>query len=472
MQIGPFTLARTKALQLSPLSARGGSGSGGWWPWGGVIRESFTGAWQQNVEIRGDTALSYYAVYACTRLIATDIGKLCLRLVQQDDDGVWTDTKSAAFSPVLRKPNRYQTINKYVEQYMLSKLLTGNAYVLKQRDHRRVVTALYVLDPSRVTPLVASDGSVYYEVKRDDLSGLTQEERIFPASEIIHDTMITPFHPLIGVSPLFACGLAATQGLSIQTNSNRFFSNGANPSGMLTAPGAISDDTAKRLKDKFDGGGYSGENVGKVVVAGDGLKFEQFTMSAVDAQLIEQLRMTAEQVCSAFGVPPYLVDIGAPPPYANFEPLLLKYHSQCIQSLTTNFEKCHDDGLGLLEPIDGTQYGTEFDIDDLIWMDTVTRVTSAKTAIEGGGMSPDEARFKYHGLGPTPGGSSVLAQQQNFSLAALAKRDAGDPFATPDSSRVVAPDITPATDMTPPADMQAAFMGTVLQKVLEGLRAA
>jgi HK97 family phage portal protein len=247
-----FTIGRTKAVGplLAPLSS---SGIGGWWPWAGIIRESFTGAWQQNVEVRVDTALSYYAVYSCIRLITTDIGKLCLRLVKQDADGVWTETESPAFSPVLRKPNRYQTINKYVEQYILSKLLNGNAYVWKQRDARGVVTALYVLDPARVQVLVAPDGAVYYSLKRDDLSGLPLEEFIVPAREIIHDTMITPFHPLIGVSPLFACGLAATQGLSIQNNSQRFFTNGANPSGMLTAPGNITDETAARLKAKFDG---------------------------------------------------------------------------------------------------------------------------------------------------------------------------------------------------------------------------
>lgn len=418
MRIGPFTIARTKALQLNALSSHGG-----WWP---IVREPFGGAWQRNVEIGTSSALTYYAVYACYRLITTDIGKLCLRLVAQDRDGVWTETESPAFSPVLRKPNRYQTINKYIEQYIGSKLLHGNAYVLKARDQRGVVTALYVLDPTRVTPLVTPDGGVYYELRRDDLSGLSQERLIVPAREIIHDTMVTPYHPLIGVSPIYACGLAATHGLNIQNNANTFFATGSKPGGVLTAPGAIGDVTALRLKAYWETN-FSGDNVGKVAVLGDGLKYEAMSVNAVDSQLIEQLRMTAEQVCSAFGVPPYLVDIGPPPPYANFEPLLLKYHSQCIQSLTTNCEKAHDEGLDLPKP-----FGTEFDIDDLIWMDTVTRVNSAKTAIEGGGMSPDEARFKYHGLGRTPGGSSVLAQQQNYSLEALAKRDANDPFAKPE----------------------------------------
>ena len=49
---------------------------------------------------------------------------------------------------MLRKPNRYQTRIKFVEQWMMSKLTAGNTYVLKQRDERSVVTALYVLDPA------------------------------------------------------------------------------------------------------------------------------------------------------------------------------------------------------------------------------------------------------------------------------------------------------------------------------------
>jgi HK97 family phage portal protein len=430
----------TKGLQLNPLSTQGG-----WWP---VVHEPFTGAWQRNVEISASSALSYFAVYACYRLITTDIGKLCLRLVEQDSHGVWTETESAAFSPVLRKPNSYQTINKYVEQYIGSKLLHGNAYVLKARDQRGVVTGLFVLDPTRVTPLVTPDGAVYYRLRRDDLSGVDKEV-VVPAREIIHDTMIAPYHPLIGVSPLYACGTAAVQGLSIQANSEKFFTNGSQPAAILTAPQGITNAQAEAMQARWQTQ-FSGNNYGKIAVLGGELKFNQLAMNAVDSQLVEQLRMTAEQVCSAFGVPPYLVDIGPAPPYS-WESLILKYHSQCIQSLTTNFEKGHDEGLELPKP-----FGVEFDIDDLIWMDATTRVNSAKTAIEGGGMSPDEARKKYHGLGPTPGGKSVMAQQQNFSLPALAKRDADDPFAKPTPQAQLPPADDQADDM--PEDKAAGFL--------------
>ena len=456
MQIGPFTIARTKALP--PLQSL--SGRGGWWS---IIREPFMGAWQRNLEVNQDTVLTYSAVFACVTLIAADIAKLALRLVEKDDDGIWTETTSPAFTPLLRKPNRYQTRVKFVEQWIVSKLIHGNTYALKQRDRRGVVTALYVLDPTRVTPMVAQDGAVYYELKRDDLSGLPQETVTVPASEIIHDTMVSLYHPLVGLSPIYACGLAAMQGISIQGNSNKLFSNGSIPGGVLTAPGKILEETATRLKEYWQSE-FTGDNVGNVAILGDGLKYEAMSYNAVDMQLIEQLKWTGETVCTCFHVPPYMVGIGQPPPYANVEPLIQQYYAQCIQSLTTNFEVCLDEGLGLLEKIDGTQYGTEFDIDDLYWMDVAARNKAAADGIGSGGMSPDEARKRFYGLGKVKGGGTPYLQVQNYSLAALAERDASDPFAKPDPAPAAA--LPAAADDDNELDMAAA-MSAIRRKGIE-----
>src|SRR5690606_35289615 len=133
-----------------------------------------------------------------------------------------------------------------------SKLMRGNAYGLKQRDGRNVVTAIYILDPDRVTPMVADDGSVWYQLGDDNLSGVASGGVTVPASEIIHDRMNCLFHPLVGVSPLYASALAASQSLNIQKDSASFFANGSRPGGILTAPGNISDANAARLKDYFD----------------------------------------------------------------------------------------------------------------------------------------------------------------------------------------------------------------------------
>jgi len=443
MRIFGFDISRAKtsAVNLVPPTSTARD------TWHPVIREPYTGAWQQNQEITAPTALSYFAVYACVTLIATDIGKLRLRLVAQDSEGVWTETTNPAYSPVLRKPNRYQTIHKFVEQWITSKLKSGNAYVLKQRDDRGVVSALYVLDPARVTPLLAPDGAVYYGLNRDDLTGVFNPDSdgsvVVPAREMIHDPMVTLFHPLIGVSPLYACGLAATAGLTMQATSELFFRNGSNPGGVLTAPGAIRQETLDRLKTEWQAK-FSGANVGNVAILGDGLKYEPMAVNANDAQLIDQLKYTAQTICACFHVPPALLDLGGDAAnVTDLEALLQKYHSQCIQSLLANFETSLDEGLELKTP-----YGTEFDIDVLIWMVTATKTKAAADSIGAGALSPNEARRKYFGVGPTVGGDSPMMQQQNYSLAALAERDADKPFTK-------AAPATPGPTALPPADDEA-----------------
>ena len=423
--LAKYIRSRRTPANLSPASSRG---NGGWSSFLTTVREPYTGAWQNNDEITAPTALSYFAVYACVSLITTDIGKLRLRLVSQDNDGIWTETTNPAYSPVLRKPNRYQTIHKFIEQWISSKLTAGNAYVLKQRDERGVVSALYVLDPARVSVLVAPDGAVYYALRQDDLTGVLELESgqavVVPAREIIHDPMVTLFHPLIGVTPLYACGMAAYQGISIQTQSEKFFRNGGYPGGLLIAPGDIDKDEAKRLKQTWKTE-FTGNNAGNIAVLSNNLKYEGLTISAVDAQLIDQLKYTAQQVCSCYHVPPALLDLGGDAPnVTDLEALLQKYHSQCIQSLLTNLETSLDEGLELKPP-----YGTEFDIDDLIWMVTATKTKAAADSIGAGALSPNEARRKYFGVGPVVGGESPYLQQQNFSLAALSERDSDKPFA-------------------------------------------
>jgi len=459
-----FEISRTKASPPAGLTQPATRGRD-WYPL--TVREPYTGAWQRNDELRPETVLAYNAVYACVTLIASDISKMRVRLVEQDKNGIWSEVDVPAFSPVLRKPNRYQNRIKFIEQWMVCKLLHGNTYVLKQRDLRGVVVAMYILDPVRTKPLVSPDGAVWYQLAKDNLAGI-ENSVVVPASEIIHDTMVPLFHPLCGVSPLIACGLAAMQGLSIQGNSTTFFENGAMPGGVLTAPGTIDDITATRLKEHWEKN-YSGNNAGKVAVLGDGLKYEKMVMTAVESQMIEQLKWTAETVCSCFHVPPYMVGAAAAPAYNNIEALNQQYYSQCLQAPIESIELCLDEGLGLAGKIDGKTYGTEFDLDDLLRMDTATQYKTIGDGIGAALLTPNEGRKKI-GQKPLKGGDTAYMQQQNYSLEALNKRDAKeDPFATDKPAALPAPKPASAEDSTIDDAAKAQLAAWSLQKSLDSL---
>jgi HK97 family phage portal protein len=458
MKIGPYEITIRKAVPAN-LSSVDGS-RGGWWP---VIGEPYPGAWQNNDSTSVDTVVANSAVFACVTLIAQDVAKMRLKLVSQDGDGIWTETESPSFSPVLRRPNHYQNRIQFYYWWMASKLLHGNTYVLLQRDNRGVVVGMYILDPTRCRPLVAPDGGVYYELKTDALSGLTGDGAIYaPASEVIHDVGHPLFHPLVGVSPIYACGVAALQGIRIQNNSSQFFANGSKPGGVLTAPGPISQETAARVKSYWDTN-FSGDNMGKVAVLGDGLKYEAMAVTAKDAELVEQLKWTGSDVCTAFKVPGYKIGIGDPPSYNTAEMLNQQYYDQCLQFHVESLELAMDVGLGLAySKIDGRWLGTEFETDDLLRMDYGSLVKAEKDA--SGIKTINEQRRRLN-LSPVTGGATVYLQHQDHSIQALARRDASEnPFATVASGTTTNPALPPV-DESDVEDRQKSMVDDLRQRL-------
>jgi len=130
-------------------------------------------AWQSNTPYQdGENSLSHPTVFACTTLIANDIGKLKLG-IQRNIEGVWEDANHPLIG-LLKKPNNYQTTLQFVVQWVMSKKNFGNTYVFKERDSANSpVTALHILDPVKVKPLISEAGDIYYTVNQDDLAGIT-----------------------------------------------------------------------------------------------------------------------------------------------------------------------------------------------------------------------------------------------------------------------------------------------------------
>ena len=385
----------------------------------------YTGAWQQNVIVDNTTVLSNPVVFACTTRIASDASSMPMYMEEYTGDSIWVEVENPAYSKVLREPNGYQNHIQFKEAWFLSKLFKGNTYALKERDQRGVVSRLYILDPTKVKPMVAEgDGSVYYQLSADNMAGgeLVQDITV-PASEIIHDRLNSFYHPLIGVSPLYAAGVAAMQGLAIQNSSTQFFNNRSNPGGVLTAPGALSDESAARVKEYWESQ-FSGSNTGKIAVVGDGLKFEKVTMTAQESDMIKQLGWSAEAICACFKMPTFIAGFGPLPANSTVEQVMSLYYSLCLRPMVLQFEAAMNDGLAV-----GTRLRVQLDEEVLLRMDTSAMTKAISEGIRGGFLAPNEGRRKVN-LKPITGGDTVYLQEQDHALEALAKRDArDDPFA-------------------------------------------
>lgn len=389
-----------KSLSNVPVSR-------GWWP---LIREPFTGAWQRNKEERIDTLLQYPTLYACVSRIATDIGKMPFSLKAKNSNGIWEVIESPAFSPVLRKPNHYQTAQQFREHWSLSKKTQGNTYALKGRDMRGVVIGLYILDPCRVMPLVSDSGEVFYQLYTDNLNLLPDGETdlIVPATEIIHDRCICPFHPLIGLPPIAAAYWPALKNMRILRSSSEFFANNAQPSGILSAPGAISDGTADRLRAYWNEN-FTGANAGKVAVVGDGLQFVSLASKSVDSQMVEQLRYSDEQICQPFGIPPFKVGLGSIPAGLGVDAINQLYYDDALQADIQAMECLLSEGLNTYP------YKVDLDESVLMRMDAGKKAEYHKTLIDGSIETINDARLAFN-LAPLNGGDIVYMQMQDMPL--------------------------------------------------------
>lgn len=418
MKIFGLEIRRTEKL-LNPVAGYGG----GW----RTIFEPFTGAWQKNEELKVADLTCYPTLYACLSYLNQDIGKCPFQLVNKESNGIFTEVENPAYSPVLRKPNSYQTAQFFREAWILSKLISGNTYVLKQRDNRGVVTALYVLDPCRVMPMVSDAGRVFYQINYPSAQNLLPEfyantQLTVPASEIIHDRLNCFHHQLIGVPPLCAAYWPAVKNLKILKSASEFFGNSAQPGGILTAPAGMTETDAKAVQEYWQTN-YSGTNAGKVAVIGADMKFTSFAMKSADSQLVEQMRYSDEQICQPFKIKPYKVGIGNPPGGWKSDDVNVEYHSDAVSPLIEAMENLLDEGLGISRPLS-------------IWVDTdpLWRMDEGKLAdvqtklVQGMIRTPDGARLKFNDP-PIDGGDTLWGQHQDYPLGMLAKRTDLNPVA-------------------------------------------
>lgn len=438
-----------------------------------IISEPFAGSWQKNIEEKRGDLLTYPTLYACIFRISSDIGKLPFQLMQREKNGTSMAVSNPAYTPVLRKPNNFQTEGQFREYWIITKLMFGNAYILKRRDERGVVVDLYVLDPCRVIPMVSDSGAVFYQLMTDVLASvggipgvgiLTGDKMIVPASEIMHDRCMTLHNPLIGIPPVAAAHWPALKNMKIMRSATEFFANNAQPGGILTAPAGMSDEDAKDIQ-KYWADNFSGSNAGKVAIIGADMKFTPFAMKSIDSQMVEQMRYSDEQICQPFGVPPFKVGIGTIPSGLGVDGVNQLYYQDALQTHIESMEALLNEGLRVSLPLE-----VELNLEPLLRMDEAKRAEVETKLVGGKIKTPDEGRLRFN-LAPTGGGDTLWGQNQDYPLGMLADRKEWDPTMQPPTAPAPAPAPTGMTEEDQ-ATVDEAKSIVATQKAIEAMRKA
>ena len=363
-----------------------------------------------NVALRSST------VYACVAVLSQEIARL--RVTHFTNPGLTGEVEmyKSGVTRLLNKPNSYQTRTDYLLSVMYSLLMQGNSYSLATRDKRGRIIDLTPINPNSVFPYVDPDtGAIYYSVTVLDIDPgkKINPSDFIPQRNMLHIRVFTPTHPLVGVSPLVACNVSVVHGMSIQSEATRFFDNESKPAGILRTPKPLNAIQAKRLRDAWSAG-TSGINTGKVPVLDNDLQFQQMSLSAVDAQLIEQYSMTKKDIAVAYRIPLHMIGEGDSN-FTNIEAMQRDFVTRSLGFYIEHIEANLDAFFGF----DGRTESIEFDVEGGIMRPEYNaRIEGLVKGVQGGIFTPDEARAS-EGKKSKPGGDELFMQRQMVPITML-----------------------------------------------------
>jgi HK97 family phage portal protein len=193
--------------------------------------------------------------------------------------------------------------------------------------------------------------------------------------------------------------------VALSQNQAAFFSRMNRPSGILSTDQVLNQEQSARLRAAFDEQSKKWA-AGGMPILGGGLKFQPLSINSQDAQLVEAQRMSLEDIARVFGVPPPLIGDLSHATLNNSETLIQHFLSMSLGSYLEHIERSLDRLFGL----NNSEY-IELDTAALLRTDFAGRVDGLTKAVQGGLMTPSEARAR-EGLPPIKGGDVAYMQRQ------------------------------------------------------------
>lgn len=411
--------------------------SNGWLPAGSPWNYWQTGA---NVQPYGSrSAMLEACISAYAQTVPMCSGDHWRRL----DNGGRERVTNSALSRIMRHPNDYQSISDFLLNLTRRLYEHGNAYAVAVRNSRFEITELHLMRTGAAG--IAEDGSIYYSLSGNEVI----ERRLdlsagVPARDVLHVRLHTPRHPLKGESPILAAALDLAMSNAALAQQVQFYINQSRPSFLLTTDVVMKREQAQELRAWWNEQSQS-ENVGGTPILTSGLKAQPVQTTAVDAQLVESLKMNDQNIALAMRIPLQILGIGTST-FASTELLMQSWIATGLGFTLNHIEE----SFGLLFGLRGVP-------DEYLELDTRALLRSAyRERIEGlargvisGIYSPDEARAQED-LPAVPGGHGAEPRVQQQVVPLSYGSDMQPP--SPQAALPAPPPDTPPPDTPDPAD--------------------
>ncbi|MCY7041514.1 phage portal protein [Streptococcus sp. KHUD_013] len=345
------------------------------------------------------TALQTTAVYACVRILSETIASLPLHVYRYTEGGKAKDTEHVLYTLLHDEPNPDMTSFVFRETLMSHLLIWGNAYSQILRDRSGQVIGLYPLLPDQMSVHRSEKGKLYYVYNRYEEDNPNFQEKgsiVLSQEEVLHIPGLG-FDGLIGYSPIALAKNAVGMTLACEEYGASFFSNGANPGGVLEHPGILKD--PGKVRDSWNAVYQGTRNAHKVAVLEEGMSYKQIGIPPEEAQFLETRKFQINEIARLFRIPPHMVGDLEKSSFSNIEQQSLEFVKYTLDPWVVRFEQALKKSL--LLPEEKKTHFIKFNVDGLLRGDYQSRMNGYAIGRQNGWLSTNDIR-KLEELNPIP----------------------------------------------------------------------
>lgn len=373
-----------------------------------------------DVNVRGKAALRVETVYACIRIRSESVAKLPLKVYREDENNIQKATRHGVYSLLKLRPNPLMSSFDFWKCIETQGCMYGNAYAYIDFDRRTgKVMGLWPVNAERVKIIVDDAGvlgesisnrtKLWYEID----VGKGQKRKVTPDTMLHFKSGIT-VDGIAGISPLDYLKSTLENAASAGKFINNFYKNGLQTKGLIQYSGSL-DEPAKRVfKENFESMSSGLNNSHRISLLPIGYQFTPISLSMTDAQFLENTELTIRQLAAAYGIKMHQLNDLSKATHTNIEQQQQQFYTDTLQAILTMYEQEMTFKLFSQRELDAGHY-TRFNVDAILRADIKTRYTAYKDAIQGGFMSPNQARAKEE-WEPLEGGDQLYVNGNMIPL--------------------------------------------------------
>lgn len=319
----------------------------------------------------GQSAMRISTVYTCVLIRAESLSTMPASVKQATDLGSRTAYENPVHRLIHDKPNPFQTAADFWKSVSAHIDLNGNCFAIVSYSGRYQPTRIDLVgDPLSVVIKKSENGNAYYEY-----NGKT-----YASYEMLH------FKDL-SLDGYYGCSKVKYNASTIDYSEKlkRFGKNaiGVKPPGYFTTK--TNFDIIKKQEESLSKGWSDNIALGKTPFLPDGLEYKPLQINPGDAQFLEAIGATKEDIWGIFRIPPTLAQNYERATYSQAEQQDLVFVKYTMLPIVTNIEQeCNAKLFSEDNYKSKTPYYIKFNVNAFMRGDFKTRTEGYRTLWERG----------------------------------------------------------------------------------------